>query len=229
MAIILSIDTATTVCSLALHKDGILQATQSIHLEKSHAALLTLLIEDTLSYCSLTIQDLDAIAISEGPGSYTGLRIGTATAKGLCFAHELPLITVNTLEAMAHGMIRYNTQRALLCPMLDARRMEVYCALFDVEGVRTLDTEAKIIDENAFYEVLASSKVLFFGDGANKCEKVIRNENAIFILDIHPSAVHIGELATQRFEEGKFEDLAYFEPFYLKDFRPTQAKQKLKV
>lgn len=175
-----------------------------------------------LSHASLSPSQIDAVAISAGPGSYTGLRIGTSTAKGLCFALDKPLIAVNTLQAMANGIKKYNLQNHLLCPMLDARRMEVYCLVYGEKGETMLTTQAKIIDENSFAELLAQTPITFFGSGSEKCRDMIRHPNAYFITDVTPSAANMGTLAHQKFLQGQFEDLAYFEPFYLKEFKPPK-------
>lgn len=219
MSLILSIETSTKVCSVALHKEDVLLASSEILIEKSHSKFITLLIENLFSYSGENMDNLDAVAVSKGPGSYTGLRIGVSTAKGLCYALEKPLIGVSTLESMAYEANRFNHTQALLCPMIDARRMEVYCALYNSERTCLEEVSAKIIDENSFAELLSKQPVLFFGDGSQKCSKLLgANKNAIFIDHVHPSAVNVGMLALKAFEEKKFEDVAYFEPFYLKDF-----------
>lgn len=223
MALILSIETSTPICSAALHEGTELLSYAELRLAKSHSAMLSSLIEQVLQNAQKTFSDLQAIAIAKGPGSYTGLRIGTSTAKGICFAHELPLIAINTLEAMAFRVKPY--RHTWLCPMLDARRMEVYCALFDQEMNCLSPTEAKIIEENAFADALESQVIAFFGNGANKCQALIKHSNAHFLDDIHPSAQQVGLLAQKAFAENQFEDLAYFEPFYLKDFVGKKPKK----
>lgn len=227
MSLILSIDTATKVCSVALHEGPQLLASQHLHIDKSHSGLLTVLIEDIVRYAGFELTDLTALAVSEGPGSYTGLRIGVSTAKGISFALGIPIITVGTLQAMAHGMRAFAEPFSLLCPMIDARRMEVYCLLMDKEGQILQEPEAKIIEENSFAEELAKSKIYFFGDGAAKCKDIIGNpEQARYIEGIMPSAVHVGELGLEKLREQDFADLAYFEPFYLKEFYSPKPKQK---
>ncbi len=219
MTLILSIETSTPVCSVALHQSGNLLAQSSLMLRQSHSVMLTSLLKQITEQSGYSLHDLDAIALAKGPGSYTGLRIGTATAKGLCFALEKPLLAVNTLEAMAEALRPFNDQPALLCPMLDARRMEVYCAIYDAALNVLQATEAKIIDEQSFQDLLEKQVILFFGDGAQKCESVLAHQaNARFIKPFYPSATSVGRLAFARFQAQKFEDLAYFEPFYLKDF-----------
>lgn len=225
MAIILSVETATKVCSVALCENDKLLAVQSLYIEKSHAEQLAILIESILSHCKVNFEELSAIAISKGPGSYTGLRIGTSTAKGLCFSLEIPLIAVNTLEAMAFGMQKYNVQGALLCPTIDARRMEVYYLIADQNLKVITKTAAKVIEESAFEDLLKNNKILFFGNGAAKCElQMGKNNNALFVHGVKPSASSVGALALRKYLESEFEYLAYFEPFYLKDFKANKPK-----
>lgn len=225
MNYILSIETATKVCSVALHQQGELVVSQHLHIDKSHSGLLTVLIKNSLLYAGIGMQDVAAVAVSEGPGSYTGLRIGTSTAKGLCFAQDVPLIAVNTLEAMAADVARFVPKNAWLCPMIDARRMEVYCLLADTQGNVVLPQTPKVIGENSFGEELKEKIVYFFGDGAAKCKAVLGgNENACFIEGVVPSAVAIGALATEKYQKQQFENLAYFEPVYLKEFQGTKPK-----
>jgi tRNA threonylcarbamoyladenosine biosynthesis protein TsaB len=217
---ILSLETSTKVCAVALHQEGTLVAETRLAIEQAHSSKLTVLIEQLLENASIQSQDLQAIAVSAGPGSYTGLRIGVSVGKGLCFALQIPLLSVNTLEAMA-WQVRQSilpTQNTLFCPMLDARRMEVYCAVFDGAGKSILPTEAKIIDNEAFSDILPNQQIVFFGEGANKCKPFLTHPNALFLADILPTADSIGKLAYPKFQEKVFEDLAYFEPFYLKDF-----------
>ena len=218
MSLILSIETSTKVCSVALHREQTLLASSEILIEKSHSKFITVLIENLFSHSGEEMKSLDAVAVSKGPGSYTGLRIGVSTAKGICYALEKPLIAIDTLKSMAFEANRFNIQKALLCPMIDARRMEVYCALYDSDLNCKEEVNAKIIDESSFKETLSEQPVLFFGDGSQKCAAVIKNKNAFFIENVYPSAINIGTLALKAFEETQFEDLAYFEPFYLKDF-----------
>lgn len=225
MTNILSIETSTTVCSVALHSEGDLRSFSQYFIEKSHSSILTPLISETVSHSGLQMPDLSAVAISEGPGSYTGLRIGTSTAKGICFGLDIPLIAINTLLAMAAGVSKTVVDDSLLCPMLDARRMEVYSLVSDRDLNLVRKVEPQIIDENSFSEYLESNKVTFFGNGSDKCKTVIHSENARFIDDINPSAKEIGTLACAKFENQDFVDLAKFEPFYLKAFRAGKPKQ----
>ena len=230
MALILSIETATNVCSVALARNGKLLpgALKETNEDKSHAKLLSVFIDEILKQQNLTPNQLDAVAISGGPGSYTGLRIGTATAKGLTYALDIPLIAVNTLAAMASGFAAQNsfTQGELLCPMIDARRMEVYTALHTPTGELVKPTEAKVIDEKSFANELLESKIHFFGNGAEKCKESIISENAVFTEDFLPSASFLIPLAQKKFKDKDFEDTAYYEPAYLKDFIPTTPKKK---
>jgi tRNA threonylcarbamoyladenosine biosynthesis protein TsaB len=225
MAYILSIETATKVCSVALHQEGALVVSQHLHIDKSHSGLLTVLIQNSLQYAGIAMSDIAAVAVSAGPGSYTGLRIGTSTAKGLCYALEVPLIAVNTLEAMAHEVATFVPGEALLCPMIDARRMEVYCMLLNKQ-LRIIEPQApKVIDGHSFKDELQQQIVYFFGDGAAKCKEVLGHKpNAHFVTGVVPSAVPVGALAYQRWEQQQFEDLAYYEPVYLKEFQGTKPK-----
>lgn len=229
MSQILQIETATTVCSVALAIDGDVTAYKQIDQRNIHAEVITLYIEELISTAGLKYTDLDAIAISCGPGSYTGLRIGVSTAKGLCYALDKPLIAIDTLEAMANGVIADKSlsidDETLLCPMIDARRMEVYTALFDSSGNKIKTTTAEIIDEQSFSEYLGTKKILFFGDGAEKCQAVLgSNPNAQFLNGFTNSAMHLTKKAADKFANNEFEDVAYFEPFYLKDFLVTSKK-----
>lgn len=226
MSLILSIDTSTKVCSVALHQDGKLLAVNELYTEKSHSGMLTTLCENVVKYAGFSLKSLDAFAVAKGPGSYTGLRVGVSTAKGFCFALDKPLIAVNTLEAMAYQLKDFYDETHLLCPMIDARRMEVYCQVLDNQMNVISETEAKIIDELSFSELLNENQLVFFGDGAIKCKAVITHKNAIFLnTEIHPSAKTVGLLATNSFEKSLFENVVTFEPFYLKDFVGTQPKK----
>ncbi len=227
MALILSIETATTVCSVALHDQGKRKATATYYLDKSHSSILVPAIDDLLSNCVIQKKDLSAIAVSEGPGSYTGLRIGTSTAKGLCFALDIPLIAINTLLGLAGHVAQYYSTDHILCPMLDARRMEVYTCLVSTQMEIIEGVHPKIIDKNSFRHELDRNKIIFFGNGSSKCKNIIQHPNAFFVDQIEPSAEYIGYLAYKKFETNAFEDLAYFEPRYLKEFRATVPKAKI--
>lgn len=224
MSLILSLETASAVCSVALHDDGIIKASSHLFISQSASSQLAVMVDELLKRCDLKPNQLNAVAVSEGPGSYTGLRIGVASAKGLCYALDIPLIAVNTLESMVQKIATQFSDEIILCPMLDARRMEVYCLLANNKGDVLEPTQAKVMDETSFEEVLSKNKVVFFGNGAAKCKEVITNANAIFLSDIVPSAEQIGELAFKKFQTQQFEDLANFEPFYLKDFLIKKPK-----
>jgi tRNA threonylcarbamoyladenosine biosynthesis protein TsaB len=224
MNAILSIETATPVCSVSLYVKGKLQALFESHQEKSHSKYLTVLIQEIIRSADLTLSGLSAVAVSKGPGSYTGLRIGTSTAKGLCFGLGVPLISVDTLHAMACGVSKYLSKDILLCPMLDARRMEVYCRLFTHKLQAITDTEAIVIDSESFVSFLDKNKIAFFGNGASKCKNIIQHPNAVFIEGIHPSAKNIGIIAIEKYTASVFEDLAAYEPFYLKEFLAKKPK-----
>jgi tRNA threonylcarbamoyladenosine biosynthesis protein TsaB len=218
MAIVLSIETSTSVCSVALHQDGKLLTTIEVHQEYSHASKLGILVNDARKVADIELKKINAVAISSGPGSYTGLRIGTSLAKGLCYALGVPLISVPTMQVMALMVSRICNEDVYLCPMIDARRMEVYCQIFDNSLAELEPVQAKVIDEKCFEHYLHSRPVLFFGNGAAKCKPVITHKNAKFLDDVNPLASRLGELAYSRFQDGKFEDVSDFAPLYLKEF-----------
>ncbi len=227
MALILSIETSTQTSSIAIHEDGHLISSQHLHLDKSHSAYLAPSIKYLFETCGLKMNAIDAVAISKGPGSYTGLRIGTSSAKGICYALDAKLIAINSLEAMAYGIAKNQYEEVLICPMIDARRMEVYCLIAQHDMSIIEPTEAKVIDESSFSELLSDHKIIFAGNGAMKCKSVLENsKNAIFIEGIVPSAEHIGSMAWQACQQNTFEDLAYFEPYYLKDFIAKKPSAK---
>jgi tRNA threonylcarbamoyladenosine biosynthesis protein TsaB len=230
MALILNLETATTVCSVSLSKNGHLLALKELNEDYTHAENLTIFIENVVKEANVKLTELDAIAVSKGPGSYTGLRIGVSTAKGLCYSLDKPLIAINTLEHLASSVITNSKSNSkdsnsLFCPMIDARRMEVYCSFFDANGKEVRTTSAEIIDEDSFADLLKDHTIYFFGDGAAKCKEVLsKNKNAIFLPDIVPSAKDMIPFAEKAFSEKRFEDVAYFEPFYLKDFVAGKKK-----
>ena len=227
MAKILQIETATAVCAVALSIDGQTIAIKEESGQNLHASNLTLFINEVVSAAGLTFKDIDAVAVSKGPGSYTGLRIGVSTAKGLCYALDIPLIAVSTLEMMAKGfLIENQAYQGLICPMIDARRMEVYATVYDAQLNMVEPISARIIDELSFAELLADNQVTFLGDGAAKCKAVLTNNRAQFSEVNFNSAQYLSELANEAFNQGKFEDVAYFEPYYLKDFVVTQSKKQ---
>lgn len=215
---ILQIETATTSCSVALARNGEVLGFKEIDQRNIHAEVITLYIDGLIKDAGITYADVDAVAVSSGPGSYTGLRIGVSTAKGLCFALDKPLIAVDTLAAMASG-VKNADAGTLLCPMIDARRMEVFTAIFDSKGNNVKPVAAEIIDANSFADILADNKVLFFGDGAEKCREALsHNANAHFLPGFVNSAVHLTAIAADKLVGHNFVDVAYFEPYYLKDF-----------
>ncbi len=218
MSLILSLETSTTVCSVAIHRGQDLLASSEVHIEQSHASKLAVLIDEIKRLAGIELNELNAIAISSGPGSYTGLRIGTSTAKGLCYALGIPLISINTLEILAYQMRDVNISKAFLCPMIDARRMEVYCLLTDDKLNLQQPTEAKVIDAFSFSDQLENQPIIFFGNGSAKCKNVITHRNALFIMDIYPSAKQVGAMANQKFLDREIEDVSHAEPFYLKEF-----------
>lgn len=225
MAYILGIETATSVCSVALFEKSKVLAIRELPEGNAHANMLTTLIAEVVIEGGITLPQVDAICVSMGPGSYTGLRVGISTAKGLCFALHKPLIAVNTLASMAHAFgLTSPTFNGLICPMIDARRMEVYTAIFDWSGKPILPTEAKIINELSFLETLQLHSIAFIGNGAEKCANIIQHPNAHFYGHFACTALGLGELAYQKFLKNEVEDVAYFEPFYLKDFVGTTPK-----
>lgn len=235
MALILHLETATTASSVALSLDGELLAVSERNEKNLHASVITLLIAEVLELAGVSLSRLNAISVSKGPGSYTGLRIGVATAKGLCYALDIPLIGINTLEAMSSGLQGMKTGLTwgkaalpeLLCPLIDARRMEVYMALFDPNGNAVRQTSAEIIDEHTFAPLLLTNQVVFFGDGAAKIEQLYpENPRAIFIPDFLNSAAFQPALALAKFNHSVFETLHTFEPFYLKEFFSPQPASK---
>ncbi len=225
LALILNIETATKNCSVSLAENGNLLFIKELNEGGySHAEKLHQFIKEVLESANITSEKLDAIAVSKGPGSYTGLRIGVSSAKGLCFAVDKPLISVETLESLANQI---DADKGVIVPMLDARRMEVYSSVFDKNHQQIRKIKAEIIDENSFSKELNNGKVYFLGDGAEKCKSIITHENAIFIDDKFPSAREMSKLSFEKFKNNNFEDVAYFEPFYLKDFVVTPAKKRI--
>ena len=220
MSYILNIETATKICSVAIGRNGELIALKETDKEKSHSSVITLLIQEVLKKADIVLSDLVGVAVSKGPGSYTGLRIGVSTAKGLCYSLDKPLIAISTLQAMARGRVENKSNiPILLCPMIDARRMEVYTAFYDIDNNEVRKPGADIIDENSYADILDKNKVIFFGDGAAKCKDALSHHaNAIFVDDVFPSARNMIPLSVKSFNDRQFEDVAYFEPYYLKDF-----------
>lgn len=223
MSIILNIETATTNCSVAIAKNGkTLVLKEDYSQGFSHAECLHLYIDHVLKEANIEGRSLDAIAVSKGPGSYTGLRIGVSAAKGLCFALDRPLISIPTLEALSHQVTQ--AEEGVIVPMLDARRMEVYSAIFNTSFKQIRETEAQILDETSFSEYLSRGKVYFIGNGVEKTKGLITHENAIYIDDKLPSASTMSLLSYLKLKEDQTEDVAYFEPYYLKDFVAIKPK-----
>ncbi|MBP3517895.1 MAG: tRNA (adenosine(37)-N6)-threonylcarbamoyltransferase complex dimerization subunit type 1 TsaB [Parabacteroides sp.] len=234
MSCILNIETSTSVCSVALSADGEVLFEKASFDGPSHAALLGVFVEEALVVLKGQGRKLDAVAVSSGPGSYTGLRIGVSVAKGLCFGFGIPLIGIHTLDILAASVCRGDSQNGpvcsapmFYCPMLDARRMEVYAALYDTSLNPIREIRADIVEADTYAAYLEKGTVCFFGNGASKCKSVITSPNAFFLDDIHPLAVNMIPLAEQALAAGQVEDTAYFEPFYLKEFQATVAKNKV--
>jgi len=228
MVTILQLETATQVCSAAIAVNGETIALKELAAQNIHAGSLTLFIQEVMAQAGIPFTSLDAIAVSKGPGSYTGLRIGVSTAKGLCFALDKPLIGIDTLKMMADGYLASEKDyKGLVCAMIDARRMEVFTGLYNPDLAEVLAVEARIIDETSYQEQLKDHLITFIGDGAMKCQETILSSNAAFSAHNFNSAKNMSRLAYEAFKTGNFEDIAYFEPYYLKDFVITQAKKKV--
>lgn len=227
---ILCLETATPSCSVALVHNGEVLACEEDPKGQNHSEKITLFIDSVMKKAGISYDQLDAVAVSMGPGSYTGLRIGVSTAKGICYAVSKPLIAVETLEAMAYGgriVISSEVEKSslngsiMLVPAIDARRMEVYAAIFDENVNKIKDTEAVIIDENSFADLKKDHHLYLFGDGADKCAEIFANDDKITVIkDFYCSAKYMNTIAQQKFNNSEFVDVAYFEPFYLKDFVP---------
>lgn len=233
MALILAIETGTDICSVALVRDGELLALRESDEGRDHAKKVAVFVDELLRENGLAAEDLDAVAVGKGPGSYTGLRIGVSFAKGLCYGCNIPLVAVGSLDSLVEvaredyeaGILDVdNWSEATLCPMIDARRMEVYTQRFNAEGVAESDVEAKIIDSESFAaERATGAPFVIFGSGAAKCVEILEGAT---LVEVVPSARGMARLAEQAFAEGKIEDVAYFEPFYLKDFVVTTSKKR---
>ena len=216
MAIILCLETATTNCSVGIARNGkIVSLKEDNSKSYSHAEKLHLFINEALEEAGITIADLDAIAISKGPGSYTGLRIGVSAAKGLCFSLDIPLISVPTLDLLAYKL---KGKTGIFISMLDARRMEVYSSVYDSKINQIRETKAEVLDEQSFIEYLEQSEVHFIGNGVAKFEDICTHTNAVFHKQKFPSAQEMAEIAELKYQKSDIEDVAYFEPYYLKDF-----------
>ncbi|TLP82254.1 tRNA (adenosine(37)-N6)-threonylcarbamoyltransferase complex dimerization subunit type 1 TsaB [Maribacter sp. ACAM166] len=218
MGLILNLETSSTNCSVCVARDGVILAMKELNSANySHAEKLHIFIEEVLLEASLKTQDLDAVAVSKGPGSYTGLRIGVSSAKGLCYALGIPLISVSTLKSIA-SQLNSNEEVAVIIPVLDARRMEVFSAVFDIQLNQVRETKAEVIDENSFKKYLSLKAVHFLGSGAEKIKGVFNQENTTYHCDVVPSAKQMAAISFEKYSTKQFEDVAYFEPYYLKDF-----------
>jgi len=225
LAYILNIETATKNCSVSIANNGETITLKELNSgEYSHAEKLHEFIEEVIRKSKIQFSDLKAVAVSKGPGSYTGLRIGVSAAKGLCFALDIPLISVDTLRTLA---LSVSITDGCVIPLLDARRMEVYSSVFDFENKKIREVKAEIITEDSFNNFLIKQKVYLVGDGVEKCKGIITSKNAIFIDDKLPSANEMAMLSYEKFEKNNIENVAYFEPFYLKDFVAIKSKKSL--
>lgn len=228
MAVILQIETSTTVCSAVLSQNSVCIMERTEFSGLSHATMLSLFLQEMSDFLRKEKLTIDAVSVSCGPGSYTGLRIGVSSAKGLCYGWNVPLIAVDTLSVLCEGLLEKGVmldEDDLLCPMIDARRMEVYTAFYNKELEQVMPVVAMVISEESFADVLKNHRVYFFGNGAEKCCKVLKHQNAVFVPDILPLARNMTKLSATFFAQEKFQDVAYFEPFYLKDFIATLPKK----
>jgi len=230
---IICLETATNVCSVALcNQAGVISLKESNE-QKSHASMLTVFIDEILKENKISVRDLEAVAVSKGPGSYTGLRIGVSVAKGMAFAASIPLIGIDTTLSMFLGLsesmekIQETDADTLFCPMLDARRMEVYYAIYDINGRIIKDISAEIVSESTFSTIPESRKIIFFGDGAFKCRGVINRKNSYFAADFKISAASMQKPVYMAHNNHHYEDIAYFEPFYLKDFVTSKPRKNI--
>ena len=227
MSTFIQIETSTHVCSCALSVDGVIVINKESFEGQSHAKLLSIYVEEIMQYVREKEIRIDAVSVSIGPGSYTGLRIGVSEAKGLSYGLDKPIVAIPTLRLLA-SMVQHQVPKdAYMCPMIDARRMEVYASVYNSSLEEIVPTSAEIIDENSYMELLQNHHIYFVGNGAEKCRNVINHPRAHFIEDIHPLAAFMTTLTQQKFENNDFVDTAYFEPFYLKEFVVTVAKNKV--
>lgn len=233
MSLILCIETGTDICSVGIARDGELVSLRESDEGRDHAKKVAVFVDELLSETGISPDELDAVAVGMGPGSYTGLRIGVSFAKGLCYGLQIPLVAIGSLDALTEVAIEDNEagildverwDEAILCPMVDARRMEVYTQLFDSRGMPQSDVKAEVVTEDSFADVRRERQLVIFGNGAAKCCELL--SDATFV-NITPSARGLARLAQQRLDEGRVEDIAYFEPFYLKDFMVIPSKKKL--
>lgn len=229
MNLLLNIETSTKVCSVSLALNGDILASKEESSEKYiHSEKLNVFIEELFTQVDYQLKDLAAICVSKGPGSYTGLRIGVSCAKGFCYALDIPLISIDSLSVLARGYLNDNFINAntILMPMIDARRMEVYASVYDANYTQVREIKAEIITEASYQDYLKLGTVTFLGDGAMKCKEVITHENAVFLSDYFPSSKEMASLSYEKYDKNDIEDVAYFEPFYLKDFIVIPEKKK---
>jgi len=217
---ILCIETSLDYCSVSMIEDGKVIGSESINIKKSHSEFILILIKNLLKRVKISLNELSAIAVNKGPGSYTGLRIGVSTAKGLCFSLDLPLLSVNSLDLMIYDVKKKNLVESgsLLCPMIDARRMEVYTKIVKDDLTIIKDTHAKILSNDSFNSLLKINKINFFGNGSSKFKNIIKSNNALFIEKIIPEAINFNQIVHNKYLKGMFEDLINFEPNYLKEY-----------
>jgi len=224
LSLILNIETATKNCSVSIAKNGKVLAIKELNNgQYSHAEVLHPFILEVLKEANIHLQQIDAVAVSKGPGSYTGLRIGVSAAKGLSFSLHKPLLSVDTLTSLAHAV---HIDEGVIIPMIDARRMEVYAAVFDNNYQQIRSIKADIVDETTYLPYLEQGKVYFLGDGSQKCKQLINHKNAVFVEDKHPSSKEMAALSYEKYQNNDTEDVAYFEPFYLKDFVAVPQKKR---
>lgn len=229
MANILNIETSTDVCSVALSSEGMVLVHHEEYENQSHAKVLSVFIDDVLKYATSREIKLDAIAVSQGPGSYTGLRIGLSEAKGLCFGFNIPLIGINTLQLLTVSVLfsHFYEEEVLFVPMIDARRKEVYTAVYNNALEAVVKPHAKILDENSFMDLLQEKKLIFFGNGATKAKDIIVHDNAVFIDKVKPVALDMVALSEKCYRRGEFIDVAYSTPIYLKEFYTTKSNKNI--
>ncbi len=232
---IINIETATNICSVTLSMGEKVLSFRESNVDRSHGSLLTVFMQEVIDEAGLKPGEINAVAVSKGPGSYTGLRIGVSVTKGFAYAQNIPVIGIGTLQAMVINALRnekvmeiqQQIPGILFCPMIDARRMEVFCAIYDKSHHEVSAVTAIVVENSSFDTVLASNHIVFFGNGSDKIRDVIRHPNAHFITDIHPSSRSMVPIALDHYRNNEFEDTAYFEPFYLKDFIATTPKKKV--
>jgi len=232
MSRILHIDTSTNVCSVAISENSKVIASKETHERRSHASVLATFIDSCLQNAGFSVSQLDAIDVCKGPGSYTGLRIGVSTAKGLCYGSSLPLISVDSLSMLTHKVVQTNkdlieNKDVWFCPMIDAKRSEVYTAFYDCNIERKVPINAVVLTYDSFKDILNKRMVYCFGNGAEKAKDILRHHNVRYIDNIYPSADSMVAEAEKLYKHRQFEDVAYFEPLYLKDFIPIKPKNKI--